>query len=101
MPLAAGAHLGPYEILSPLGAGGMGEAGDQLFSTPVKTAPALSPGEPRALLRIDRPSASASESHDIYDVTPDGKRFIVLVQQKDSTKGARIDVILNFGRSLK
>ena len=25
MPLAAGARLGPYEILSPLGAGGMGE----------------------------------------------------------------------------
>jgi serine/threonine protein kinase/Tol biopolymer transport system component len=74
-------------------------AGDQLFSTPVKSAPAFSPGEPHALLRIDRPSASASESHDIYDVTPDGKRFIVLVQQKDSTKG-RIDVILNFGKRL-
>ena len=25
MPLAAGTLLGPYEILSPLGAGGMGE----------------------------------------------------------------------------
>ena len=25
MPLAAGAHLGPYEILSAIGAGGMGE----------------------------------------------------------------------------
>ncbi len=25
MTLTAGSHLGPYEILSPLGAGGMGE----------------------------------------------------------------------------
>jgi len=25
MPLAAGTRLGPYEIISPLGAGGMGE----------------------------------------------------------------------------
>jgi serine/threonine protein kinase len=25
MSLSAGAHLGPYEVLSPLGAGGMGE----------------------------------------------------------------------------
>ncbi len=26
MPLSAGTRLGPYEVLSPLGAGGMGEA---------------------------------------------------------------------------
>jgi serine/threonine protein kinase len=25
MPLASGARLGPYEVISPLGAGGMGE----------------------------------------------------------------------------
>jgi serine/threonine protein kinase len=25
MPLAPGSHLGPYEVLEPLGAGGMGE----------------------------------------------------------------------------
>src|SRR5580765_6719075 len=25
MPLTAGSHLGPYEIVAPLGAGGMGE----------------------------------------------------------------------------
>ena len=25
MPLDAGTHLGPYEILAPIGAGGMGE----------------------------------------------------------------------------
>jgi hypothetical protein len=25
MPLSAGAKLGPYEILAPIGAGGMGE----------------------------------------------------------------------------
>ena len=27
MPLAPGSRLGPYEILSPIGAGGMGEVG--------------------------------------------------------------------------
>jgi serine/threonine-protein kinase len=72
--------------------------GDQMFATPVKQAPVFSPGEPRPLFRIDRPSAS--EWSDIYDVAPDGKRFIVLVRQKDSTKAARIDVILNFGKRL-
>ena len=28
MTLAAGSRLGPYEILAPIGAGGMGEDGD-------------------------------------------------------------------------
>jgi hypothetical protein len=36
MSLAAGARLGPYEILSPLGAGGMGEvrgSGDRFIGS--------------------------------------------------------------------
>ncbi len=72
--------------------------GDQLFAVPVKLAPVFSPGEPRPLFRIDRPTTL--EWSDIYDVVPDGKRFIVLAQQKDPKKAARIDVILNFGKSL-
>ena len=72
--------------------------GDQVFATPVKLAPVFSPGDPRPLFRIARPSAL--EWSDIYDATPDGKRFIVLVQQKDPNKAARIDVILNFGKRL-
>jgi len=73
-------------------------SGDQLFAAPLKPAPAFSPGEPRPLFRIDRPSAL--EWSDIFDVAPDGRRFIVLVQKKDPKKAARIDVILNFGRRL-
>ena len=72
--------------------------GDQLFAAPVKLAPVFSPGEPRPLFRIARPSAL--EGSDIYDVAPDGKRFIVLARQKDPNKAARLDVILNFDKRL-
>ncbi len=73
-------------------------SGEEVFAVPIQQAPTFSPGEPQPLFRIDRPGSS--EWSDIYDVTPDGKRFIVLVRQKDSTKAPRIDVILNFGRRL-
>ena len=72
---------------------------DQLFAMPLKTAPVFSPGEPRPLFRIERPSAL--EWSDIYDVSPDGKRFIVLARQKDPKNAPRIDVILNFDKREK
>ncbi len=72
--------------------------GDQVFSVPIQQEPAFSPGEPHALFRIDRPGSR--EGREIYDVAPDGKRFIVLVRQKESDKAPRLDVILNFGKRL-
>jgi serine/threonine-protein kinase len=72
--------------------------GDQLFAVPLKTAPVFSPGEPRPLFRIERPSAL--EWSDIYDVSPDGKRFIVLARQKDPKNAPRIEVIVNFSKRL-
>jgi hypothetical protein len=73
-------------------------SGDQMFAAPIQQEPTFSPGEPRPLFRIEHPGSS--EWSDIYDVAPDGKRFVVLVRQKDSTKAPRIDVILNFGKRL-
>ena len=71
---------------------------DQMFAVPIQREPTFSPGEPRALFRVEQPASS--EWSDIYDVAPDGKRFVVLVRQKDSTKTPRIDVVLNFSKRL-
>jgi serine/threonine protein kinase/tetratricopeptide (TPR) repeat protein len=69
MRLSAGAKLGPYEILSPLGAGGMGEvyrARDMRLGreVAVKVLPALSAGSADAMLRFEREAqAVAALSH--------------------------------------
>jgi hypothetical protein len=69
-----------------------------MFAVPIQQEPTFAPGEPRALFRMEQPSSN--EWSDIYDVAPDGKRFVVLVRRKDSTKAAHIDIILNFGKRL-
>jgi eukaryotic-like serine/threonine-protein kinase len=59
MPLSIGTRLGPYEILGPLGAGGMGEvykAHDTNLGRDVaiKILPFLSSGDPDRLARFER-----------------------------------------------
>ena len=69
MPLATGTHLGPYEILAPLGAGGMGEvyrAHDPKLNRDVaiKILPEALATDPAALARFEREAqAVAALSH--------------------------------------
>jgi eukaryotic-like serine/threonine-protein kinase len=69
MPLTTGARLGPYEVLSPLGAGGMGEvyrAHDSRLDREVaiKVLPERMAQDPVALLRFEREAKSlAALSH--------------------------------------
>src|SRR5262245_55149341 len=65
MPLAAGSRLGPYEILSPLGAGGMGEvyrARDPKLAREVaiKVLPADLAADSERLARFEKEARTAS-----------------------------------------
>jgi len=72
--------------------------GDQLFSVPIKPGTEFLPGEPRALFRIAR--MVSSELNDIYDVAPDGNRFLFLTRAKEPSSAPVVNVILNFGSVL-
>ena len=65
MPLSAGTRLGPYEILSPLGAGGMGEvyrARDTRLdrTIAIKILPSHLSENPEARQRFDREARAIS-----------------------------------------
>jgi len=64
MTLAAGSRLGPYEIVSPLGAGGMGEL-YRARDTRLERTVAVSD------------LAALASAHPRYDVARDGKKFLV------------------------
>src|SRR5215471_17231723 len=82
MPLAVGSRLGPYEILAPLGAGGMGEvyrAKDQRLGRDVaiKVLPASVSADRDRLRRFEQEARAASALNHpnivtIHDVGTDG-----------------------------
>ncbi|MGH9466491.1 MAG: protein kinase domain-containing protein, partial [Terriglobales bacterium] len=89
MPLTPGTSLGPYEILAPLGAGGMGEvyrARDTRLKREVaiKVLPAAAAHDARALQRMEQEArAVAALNHpnllSIYDIgqTSSGEPYLV------------------------
>ena len=85
MTVSAGSHLGPYKVLSPLGAGGMGEvwrARDTKLNRDVaiKTLPAEFAGEEERLARFERearllaalnhPNVAAIYGFEVFDGAP-------------------------------
>src|SRR6266540_174626 len=88
MTLSSGARLGPYEILAPIGAGGMGEvyrARDPRLKrdVAVKVLPSAFSADPERLARFEQEArAAAALSHPnilaVYDVGQhDGSPYIV------------------------
>ncbi|MHC4696686.1 MAG: protein kinase domain-containing protein [Planctomycetota bacterium] len=88
--LQAGEHLGPYEVVAPLGAGGMGEvyrAKDARLDreVAVKVLPEHLAGDPSAMGRFKREAkAVAALSHPnilaIYDVGTEGETSYVVME---------------------
>ena len=106
MPLTAGAHLGPYEILAAIGAGGMGEvyrARDTRLdrTVAIKVLPESLAADPQFRERFDREARTISQLthphictlHDIGE--QDGTAYLVMEYLEGETlehrltKGAR------------
>jgi eukaryotic-like serine/threonine-protein kinase len=101
MTLAAGKRLGPYEIIGPLGAGGMGEvyrAKDTRLdrTVAIKVLPTHLSADPEAKQRFDREARSISSlAHPnichLYDVGhQDGTDFLVMEFLEGETLASRI-----------
>ena len=102
MTLAAGTALGPYEIVSPLGAGGMGEvykARDTRLDrvVAVKVLPTDLAATPELRLRFEREAKAVSAlSHPhvcaLYDVgSAEGVEYLVMEYLEGETLESRID----------
>ena len=101
MALTAGTKLGPYEILSPLGAGGMGEvyrARDARLDREVaiKVLPSSLSSDPSLKQRLEREAKAVSKlSHPhicaLYDIGhQDGVDFLVMEYLEGETLERRL-----------
>ena len=101
MPLQPGARLGPYEVLSALGAGGMGEvykARDTRLdrTVAIKILPGTLAADPQFRERFDREARAISQlDHPhicaLYDVgEQDGTAFLVMQYLEGETLAARL-----------
>jgi serine/threonine protein kinase len=101
MTLAAGSRLGPYEILSPLGAGGMGEvyrARDTRLdrTVAVKVLPTHLSSSPESRQRFEREARTISQlSHPhicaLYDVGREGEtEYLVMEYLEGETLSDRL-----------
>src|SRR5438477_6463278 len=102
MALAAGARLGPYEVLGPLGAGGMGEvyrARDTRLdrSVAVKVLPEHLAATPELRARFEREARAVSSLNHphicaLYDVgSQDGVDYLVMELLEGETLAARLE----------
>ncbi len=102
MPLAPGSKLGPYEIASPLGAGGMGEvykARDTRLdrTVAIKILPAHLSGDPLLRQRFEREAKAVSSLNHphictLHDVgSQDGTDYLVMEFLEGETLAARLE----------
>ena len=93
MPLTPGSRVGPYEILSPIGAGGMGEvyrARDAKLGRDIaiKVLPAETSADPGRRQRFELEARSASALNHpniltIYDIgSADGSLYIAMGEKR-------------------
>jgi serine/threonine protein kinase len=95
-------HLGPYQIVSLLGAGGMGEvyrARDPRLrrDVAIKVLPSAYVGDPDLLKRLEREARSISQLNHpnivaVYDVgSADGVEYVVMELLEGETLGTKLE----------
>src|SRR5438270_13027141 len=105
VPIQPGSRLGPYEVLEPLGAGGMGEVWrgrdtrlDRAVA--IKVLPGDFASNAQMRMRFEREAKTISQLTTGGIATADGQRFLIVVPAEDEPTTS-LTAVLNWSEGLK
>ena len=75
--------------------------GTRLMAVKMSTKPTLSPGEPQVLFETEYFGVRPNPASITFDVSSDGKRFLVLKEPEQASSVTQIDVVMNWIEELK
>ncbi len=93
---------GGEPVWSPDGTELFYRSGDKMMLVPVQTEPTFNAGKPEILFeRRYVKSRRGTPGYQYYDISPDGKRFLMIKEEALPEAAAQINVILNWFEELK
>jgi hypothetical protein len=93
---------GDSPLWSPDGREMFYRSGDSFMAVEVETEPTFRPAKPKVLFKRTYFSVGAAITHAIWDISPDGKRFLMIKEIGSAASGLRrISVVLNWTEELK
>jgi serine/threonine-protein kinase len=97
--LLSGQEGGGQPLWSPDGSELFYRSGNELMVVPIETNPTFDPGKPRVLFQGSYRNSSLSTAFQYYDISPDGKRFLMIKEEESPT--TQVNVVLNWFEELK
>jgi serine/threonine-protein kinase len=91
---------GGQPVWSPDGSELLYRTGDKMMVVSVRTEPTFRESRPRVLFEGSYVSHSAPIGMQYYDISPDGKRFLMLKETEEQAQN-QIQVVLNWSEELK